>query len=209
MAPLSEKSMKRKMLLFITVVLSVALPVLARPQEDESLGTVARQLREQKANDARKATRVFTNDNLPEPKFGEPISTSPAPPEPASSLTKAASSAEASHPAEETAPKAHESDEGKIKTRDYWQERFKAARSDVGRAKEQQQLAEDELYLLQIQQVRELDSIAKDDLNAKVQAKQSDVDVDKAATGAAQKALSELTKAFKESGAPDDWNETD
>lgn len=209
MAPLSGKSMKRKMLLFITVVLSVALPLMARPQEDESLGTVARQLREQKANNARKASKVFTNDNLPEPKFGEPISTSPAPPEPASTLNKAASTSETIQHAEETAPKPHESEEDKIKTREYWQERFKAARLDVGRAKEQQQLAEDELYLLQIQQVRELDSMAKDDLNAKVQAKQSDVDVDKTATGAAQKALSELTKTFKESGAPDDWSETD
>jgi hypothetical protein len=209
MAPLSGHNLNRKTLLFISLLLTVALPTVARPQQDQPLGTVARQLREQKANDARKATKVFTNDNLPEPKFGEPISTSPAPPEPASPPTKTASNPATPPPAEETAAKPHESDADKVKTRDYWQDKFKAARSDVARAKEHQQLGEDELYLLQIQQVRELNSIAKEDLNTKVQAKQSEVDIDKAATEAAQKVLSELNKTFNESGAPADWSQTD
>ena len=189
-------------------MLGAATCVFAQPQQDESLGNVARQLREQKANDSRKATKVFTNDNLPEPKFGEPISTSPAPPEPPTPKPSATTIA-TTQPAEEAAPKPHESEGDKIKTRDYWQDRFKAARLDVARAKEHAQLAEDELYLLQIQQVRELDSMAKGELTTKVQAKQSEVDVDKAATEAAQKALSDLNKIFQESGAPDDWSQTD
>ena len=79
----------------------------------------------------------------------------------------------------------------------------------MAKAKELQQLSEDELNLLQIQQVRELDSMAKQDLTAKVQAKQSEVDVNKATTDAAQKALNHLDKEFKDSGAPDDWSQTD
>ena len=79
----------------------------------------------------------------------------------------------------------------------------------MARAKEHQQLTEDELYLLQIQQVRELNSMAKEDLNTRVQAKQSEVEVNKTATEAAQKALSELDDRFKDSGAPDDWSQTD
>jgi hypothetical protein len=79
----------------------------------------------------------------------------------------------------------------------------------VAKAKEHQQLSEDELNLLQIQQVRELDSMAKDALNAKVQSKQSEIDVNAAATEAAQKVLDDLSKEFKDSGAPDDWSQTD
>ena len=209
MAPLSERTINTKTLLFVSLLLTVALPMIARPQQDQPLGTVARQLREQKANDTRKATKIFTNDNLPEPKFGEPISTSPAPLEPPSAPPKTASNPATPPPADETTAKPHASEEDKVKTRDYWQERFKAARSDVARAKEHQQLAEDELYLLQIQQVRELNTIAKEDLNTKVQAKQSEVDVDKAATEAAQNVLRDLNKIFNESGAPDDWSQTD
>ena len=72
-----------------------------------------------------------------------------------------------------------------------------------------QQLSEDELNLLQIQQAREIDPAVKADLAAKVQAKQSEVDVNKATTEAAQKALDDLEKEFKDSGAPDDWSQTD
>ena len=79
----------------------------------------------------------------------------------------------------------------------------------MAKAKEQQQLAEDELNLLQIQQAREMDPNAKADLTAKVQAKQSEVDVNKATTAAAQKALDDLEKDFKDSGAPDDWSQTE
>ena len=61
------------------------------------------------------------------------------------------------------------------------------------------------MHLLQIQQIRELDSNAKADLTAKVQVKQAEVDTNKTATEAAQKALDDLTKEFKDSGAPDDW----
>jgi hypothetical protein len=197
------------MLLLTFLLLSMALPVFAQPQQEEPLGDVARQLRQQKGNDSRKATKVFTNDNLPAPKPGEAISSSPMPPEIPSTPAKTASKPAEPQSAEETGSKPHESEEDKVKTRDYWQEKFKAARLDVAKAKEHQQLAEDELNLLQIQQVRELDSMAKADLTTKVQAKQSEVDINNAATDAAQKALDDLNKEFKDSGAPDDWSQTD
>jgi hypothetical protein len=79
----------------------------------------------------------------------------------------------------------------------------------VARVKEQQQLAEDELNLLQIQQAREMDPIAKQDLDTKVQAKQSEVDINKATTDAAQKNLDDLAKEFKDSGAPEEWSQTE
>ena len=63
--------------------------------------------------------------------------------------------------------------------------------------------------MLQIQQVRELDTQAKADLTTKLQAKQSEVDVNKAATQAAQKTLDDLDKEFKDSGAPEEWRQTD
>ena len=186
--------MGRTTLLFTILMLSAVLPLVARPQQQESLGDVARQLRDQHDKGSRKATKVFTNDNLPEPKPGaKPAQASPHPATPPS----------------ETAGKPPEPPAGKDKTRDYWQGKFKAARLDVAKAKEQQQLAEDELNLLQIQQAREMETTGKADLTAKVQAKQSEVDTNQAATDAAQNALDDLEKDFKASGAPDDWRQTD
>jgi hypothetical protein len=201
--------MRRTTLLFTILLLSAVLPLAAQPPQQESLGDLARQLREQHDKDAKKATKIFTNDNLPAPKPGEAISSSPAPPEnpptPAPTTSKPATPPSS----EETSSKPPESPEDKVKTRDYWQGKFKAARQDVAKAKEQQQLGEDELNLLQIQQVREIDPALKADLTAKVQAKQSEVDVNKATTDAAQKTLDDLEKLFKDSGAPEDWSQTE
>ncbi|MGO8815345.1 MAG: hypothetical protein ACLQVG_11890 [Terriglobia bacterium] len=201
--------MSRFRLLLTIVALSIALPVVARPQQDQSLGDVARQLREQRAKDTKKATKVFTNDNLPSPKPMEPVTTlnasTESPSQPAQSAAKPAAPAGP----EEAKNKPSVPSDDKAKTRDYWQDKFKSARRDVARAKEQEQLSEDELNLLQIQQAREMDPLTKQDLDSKVQAKQSEVDVNKAATDAAQKNLDDLAKEFKDSGAPDDWSQTE
>ena len=199
--------MGRTTLLFTILMLSAVLPLVARPQQQESLGDVARQLRDQHDKGSRKATKVFTNDNLPEPKPGEAISVQATNPDTAAKPAQA--SPHPATPPSETAGKPPEPPAGKDKTRDYWQGKFKAARLDVAKAKEQQQLAEDELNLLQIQQAREMETTGKADLTAKVQAKQSEVDTNQAATDAAQNALDDLEKDFKASGAPDDWRQTD
>ena len=201
--------MSRNSLRLAFLLLIVAMPVFAMPQQGEPLGDVARQLRAQKENEGKRAVKVFTNDNLPEPKPGEAISSLPLPPEKPVAPTASGAKPVTSQPEEETGDKSQVSTDDKIKTRDSWQDRFKAARRDVAKAKQYQQLSEDELSLLQIQQVRELDPMAKADLTAKVQAKQSEVDVNKDATAAAQKALDDLSKEFKESGAPDEWSQTD
>lgn len=196
--------MRRTPLLFV-IILSAVLPLLATPQQQESLGDLARQLRGQHDKDAKKAAKVFTNDNLPTPKPGETISSSPAPPENPSTPAQTASKSPNTPSGQESSNKAGD----KAMTRDYWQGKFKTARQNLSQAKEHQQLAEDELNLLQIQQARELDPNVKQDLTNKIQDKQSEVDVDKTATAAAQKGLDELDKDFKDSGAQDDWSHTD
>jgi len=191
--------------LMILVVIG-ALPLAAQAPPQEPLGTLARQVREQHEKDNKKATKVFTNDDLPAPKPGEAINSGPPAPPPAA----IASSKPAAPPSSaESTEKPPESPDDKAKTRDYWQAKFRAARKDLAAAKSAQQLAEDELNLLQIQQAREIDPNTKADLNTKVQAKQSEVDVNKATTETAQKDLDSLEKAFKESEAPDDWSQTD
>ncbi len=195
--------MHRKILLSAIAGLLVALPLAAQSEQPQSgaqsqaqaqtpsLGDLAKQLHAQQEKSGKKPVKVFTNDNIPAAKPGEPVNT-------AVSSDPAASDADASKPPAK--PDMH--------TQDYWQDKFKSARQDLAKAKEQQQLSEDELNLLQIQQIRELDSNAKADLTAKVQAKQTEVDTNKTATEAAQKALDDLTKDFKDSGAPDDWSVT-
>ncbi len=196
--------MQRKILLSAIAGLIAALPLAAQAQQSQSgaqsqqiqspaqtpsLGDLARQLRAQQEKSGKKAVKVFTNDNIPAANPNEAVNSS-------ISSNAASSDADTSKPAEK--PDMH--------TKDYWQDKFKLARRDLAKAKEQQQLSEDELNLLQIQQIRELDPNAKADLTAKVQAKQSEVDTNKTATDAAQKALDDLTKDFKDSGAPDDWS---
>jgi hypothetical protein len=201
--------MGKTTLLFTISVLSAAVAVFAHPQQQESLGDLARQLRAQKQNQPKKATKVFTNDTMPAPAPWE-VTAPPAPSGEHPATPEQTSSKPAAPPSSgETNNKQPESPEDKVKTRDYWQGKFKAARQDVAKAKAQQQLAEDELSLLQIQQVRELDPAAKADITAKVEDKQSAVETDKLATDAAQKALDDLEKEFKDSGAPEDWSQTE
>jgi len=184
--------------LFTILLLSAVLPLLAQPQQ-QSLGDVARQLRAQRDKNTQKATKVFTNDNLPASTPGETINYQPPP---ATTATAAATQdASEKHP-----PKPSED---KPQTRDAWQEKFKKARQNLAHAKDVQQVAEDELALLQIQQVREMDPNVKADLLGKVQAKQTEVDASKSATSAAQKDLDDLEKTFKDSGAPEEWSQTE
>ena|ERR1019366_3337860 len=192
-----------RLTLLCAFFLSAGLPLFAQAQQQEPLGDVARQIRAEKENGARKAAKVFTNDNLPPPNPLEPVSQSPPlADEPAKTAAKSSLS-----------PTADANDnkktEDKTESRDYWQDRFKAARRDLAKAKEQQQLSEDELNLLQIQQVRELNAGARTDLTTQVEAKQSEVNVNRATTGAAKKALDNLENEFKESGAPDEWRPAD
>jgi hypothetical protein len=181
----------------------------------QSLGDLARQEREKRAKEAKKPVRVITDEDLPPRPAAEAKPTAPSsesaeqpgeqPAEQAAEQPPATPSEEASAPppAEEAKP------EDKQKTRDYWQGRFKAARQRVADAEELQRLAEDELSLLQIQQARELSLDAKSDLDAQVKAKSAEVDDKRAQTAKAQKALEDLEKEFKESGAPEDWSKTD
>ena len=203
--------MRKSPILMIVVGVCLALPVYAVPQQ-ESLGDLARQLRAQREKESKKPVKVITNDDLPsQPPSIEgttPASgTTQTPPEgektnpPATKPSTPASTGEKSS----TEP---ESPEGKIKTKEYWQAKFAAARQELAQAKEHQQLAEDELNLLQIQAARELDPTAKQDLNNKAQAKQTEVDSARAATEKAQKALDDLQQEFKDSGAPEDWSQT-
>jgi hypothetical protein len=180
--------------------LSIALPLLALPQQ-ESLGDLARQQREQRQKEGKKATRVYTNDNLP---THPPEDRTPK--EPAIPVSASEDKTNPSPPS--TAEKKgseRPSPESNTQTKDDWQARFVEARRNLSHAKEQQQLAEDELNLLQIQEVREIDPATKQGLTAKVQAKQSDVEVVTATTAAAQKDLDDLEREFKDAGAPDDW----
>jgi PAB1-binding protein PBP1 len=189
--------MRRTTLLFTALVFAAAIALHAQTQQQESLGDLARQAREQQDKNSKKATKVFTNDNLPAPKPGEAVSSSPPPPESKPNASQ------------ETGSNSSESKGEGIQTKEYWQAKFKAARQDIAKAKEAEQLSDDELNLLQIQQAREIDPTAKADLTTKVQAKQSEVDILKATTAAAQKNLDDLEKTFKDSGAPEDWSKTD
>ena len=202
---------------FSFVVAITSLPLLAAPQQ--SLGDLARQLRQQQLKAGLKTTKVYTNDNLPAYPPDETraaasgMSSTPA----LSSSDKAQAERDASHAAGETskAPETGQAanepakPENKEGTKEYWQSRFKTARARLADAEERQQLAEDELNLLQIQDARELNATTKAELADKIKAKEVEVSGSRAATEKAQKTLEDLENEFKASGAPDEWSETE
>jgi hypothetical protein len=202
---------------FSFVIALTSLPLFGAPQQ--SLGDLARQLRQQQLKAGRKLAKVYTNDNLParNPDEGRAAASSasstPAatPSDQAQAERESREAAQQTRPAPETGQAASTSEkpENENKTREYWQARFKSARAQLADARERQQLAEDELNLLQIQQVRELDPHAKNELGEKIGAKEDEVSQRRAATEEAQKALQDLQKEFQASGAPDEWSETE
>ena len=204
--------MKTKTLILAVVGLLILLAssvVIA-----QSLGDLARQERAKRAKETKKAVKVVTDEDLPPRPVEEPKATtspSESAEQPGEQPAEQAAEPPATSPEEASAPPPAEEPkpEDKQKTRDYWQGRFKAAKQRIADAEELQRLAEDELSLLQIQQARELSPDAKSDLDAQVKAKNAEVESKRAQTAKAQKALEDLEKDFKESGAPEDWSKTD
>jgi len=202
-APLRSKGLK-----FAVLVLVLGLPISLAAQK--SLGDLARQLREQRGKAPKKAVKVFTNDNLPARPPGEGPTASASMSAEAETKATPSSTAEASGKpgegpeAEKTGPS-----EDKKKTRDYWQGRFKALRGGLAGAQEALQLSKDELNLLQVQDARAIDPNEKTDLDAKVQAKQDEVNANQRAADKVKKQLDDLEKEFADSGAPADWSKTD
>lgn len=183
----------------ITLLAAVlALPLFAAQQE--SLGDFARRMQQERSKSAPKTIKAYTNDNLP--------ASSSSGSRAVASGTDSASSSEKTEsevsPARTTDnPGTSGADKG---TKEYWQGRFKSARAELARAKELQQLAEDELSLLQIQDARLLDLPSKASLAEKIEAKQDEVSKSQTATAQAEKTLEDLQDEFKDSGAPDEWS---
>ncbi len=190
----------------ILAAFGLILMLLASLATAQSLGDVARQERAKRAKETKKSAKVLTNDDFPAPPPAEEA-------KPAAPASESAEQpAETAAPAEETpaAPQAEEpKPEDKQKTRQYWQDRFGAAKQRIAEAEEPQRLSEDELSLLQIQQARELSPDAQSDLEAQVKAKNAELETKRAQTAKARKALEDLEKEFKESGAPAEWSKTD
>jgi len=201
---------------FSFLVALTSLPSFASPQEP--LGDLARQLRQEQLKSGPKGPSVYTNDNLPgrsqkeERAAASGMSSTPA--NTSSDATRA--ERDSSQVAEQNSKTSETDDvtsksetpEDKMKTKEYWQRKFKAARARLADAQERQQLAEDELNLLQIQEVRELNDTRKAELTEKVKAKQEEVAQALAVTEEAQKALDDLQSEFDSSGAPAEWSET-
>ncbi len=203
------------MLLMVSFFL---VPMVARGQ---SLGEIARKLRAERQAEGKKPVKVYTNDTIPHSPASQP-----ATPESATASTQgtAASGPQSWNPAIGLAQKAAQtasnagsstlgtvmgsSAQSKMKTKAYWQARFRQARARLARAKEEQTLDQNELSLLQLQKQQTLNPNLISTLSKKIAAKQSDLAEKEAATAKAQKALDELKQEFKASGAPADWSET-
>jgi hypothetical protein len=95
------------------------------------------------------------------------------------------------------------------KSKEYWQGKFRPARADLAQAEEAQKLVQDEIDLLKMRQVQEPSAEAQTEINGKLAARQVELETSTAATDKAKKALADLQKEFDESGAPQEWSETE
>ena len=93
----------------------------------------------------------------------------------------------------------------KIKTKEYWQSKFKEVKAKLDRADEESRLSEDEFNLAQMSEARELDPQKKGELSQDVSAKRAAADAKREAADKAKQALDDLKKEFEESGAPKEW----
>ncbi|MGA8183775.1 MAG: hypothetical protein WB819_09030 [Terriglobia bacterium] len=197
------------------VLLGVLLFPVAATTPAQSLGEVARQCRKEREAREKKGkfpVKVFTNDDIARmppiailkssmqatssPEM-EPSPPSP-PPEAANGGAQAGAPSAASGKAM-----------SREKSKEYWQARFRAARARLTHAKEEQTLVEDELRLLQVQQARELNPERSRKLNGRIDASTVELEAKSAATEKAQRAMDQLEKEFKESGAPQEWIQKD
>ena len=197
----------RRLMLAGLLILLVAGGAMAAEQ---SLADAARQARQQREKEAKKVVKAFTNDNLPAPAPWETITSSPAVAKSkadseAASETKAKEADSAAKATEPTAEKP----EDKKKTREYWQDEFMAARSELASAEGAQHLAQDELSLLQIQQAREIDPDVQSQVATKIEAKQAELAAIQRRVDKAQQTLDDLQKEFDASGVPAEWSQTE
>ena len=172
----------------------------------QSLGDIARATRENRQKVMQqKSVRTWSNDNIPKapPSAGPTAAAgmSAEPPAPAQTAAAGETPAASSAPADAGADKK--------KSREYWQQQFKMAREKYAADEEQQRLSEDELSLLQIQQARELAPETQTQLESSIKAKTADVEAKRAQAAKTKKALDDLEKEFRESGAPADWGKTE
>ena len=82
-----------------------------------------------------------------------------------------------------------------------WDARFRQARARLTDADEQLRVSQEELKLLQIQDVRALNSSAKSQLDGKVKDKEDEISQKQELRDEAQKALDVLQQEFEASGA--------
>jgi hypothetical protein len=102
-------------------------------------------------------------------------------------------------PSTGAAPAAEAAPTNPPSTAEEWQSRLGAARERLAQAKEEQQLAEDELNLLLTQQAREINTPAAAALSSRIDAKRAEVESKRTAADEAQRALDQLEQQFRES----------
>lgn len=199
-----------KLIKLFSALLAIILVLIPVPAtgSGQSLGEVAQQSRKEREARKKKGEapgRVFTNDDIarmaPIAILKSSVQT-PSPPQTQPSSPQGASGSGA-QPGTPAGSSGNEKDPGRSK--EYWQSEFKAARARLAHAIEEQKLVEDELRLLQIQQARELNPDSSRKLNSQIDASTVELEVKRAATDQARQAVGKLEKAFKDSGAPQDW----
>ena len=197
--------MTRKIFLMgVTAALLVPVANSHAQAQAQSLGAYARQQRAKEQKEGAKASKTYTNDNLP---YNATISTSSAPAAPPAAPGAEGTAQPAAGETAQGKPAAEgeKPAEDKKKTKEYWEGRFNTAYAAIDSAEEVQQLTENELTLLQTQRAQTLDPSLDANLADQIKTKQQELDAARAKTEKAKKDLEDLKAEFQDSGAPADW----
>jgi hypothetical protein len=201
---MESEAMKTRSLVMLLVGCLLGTATMSFAQ---SLGEYARKERAKEASQP-KATKVYTNENIPHSTtLAEPAPSSPQAPantsEPEAENAKTPGGSEASEA--KLTPQPGQQPEDKVKTKEYWQAKFADAKAKLDRADEEFKLSEDELNLEQRDQARELDPQMKARMDQDINNKRAAVESKREAYEKARQALGEVKKEFAASGAPSDW----
>jgi len=168
---------------------SAAAP--AQPSQQPSLADAARKAREQK-KDATKATKVFTNDNLPSNGSISTVGTESAP------------AAEAAAQGTEGAPAATPA--GATDEEKAWRDKFADLRRKLAQDQSDLEVMQRELGVLNLQNYNDpvkamQQSLSRDDINKKT----ADIEAKKKQVAADQQAISDAEDDLRKSGGDSGW----
>jgi hypothetical protein len=190
--------MRKAILTILGFVLLAAIPATAQEQKEDSVAEAARKAREKKKQ-AAKATKVFTNDNIPAGTGGGRVSVvggAPAPPPESADKADKASAAGAAGEKDKAAPNEEAE----------WRKRFADLRTKIRQAEKEIDVMQRELNLAQQQYYPDPNQALREQLERKeLGERRKKIEDKQAEIRQLQQQLADLEDELRRAGLPAGW----